>query len=121
MILRKLIRAADLLLLALFVAAAAVIWLAAPSAGGHTVVIRAGGRVYGEYPLDADRVVEIREDGHYNRIVIESGRVYMDDANCPDRLCVRMGGTDGTSVIACVPNRVIVEYDAQSDLDAVSQ
>ena len=117
---RKIIRAADLLLLAVFIAAAVAIWFAVPSAGGQTVVIRAGGRVHGIYPLDVDRVIEIREDGYNNRIVIEDGSVYMEEANCPDRLCVRMGRANGNGAIVCVPNRVIVEFDTQSDLDALS-
>ena len=61
------------------------------------------------------REISLEDAGEYqigdgNVIVIESGRVYMKHADCPDGLCVRQGKISRTGErIVCLPNRVIVE------------
>lgn len=57
-----------------------------------------------------------------NKVRIERDGVYMEKANCPDKLCVHQGKIDkaGESII-CLPNKIIVEITGKkSDVDAVS-
>ncbi|MCD8047047.1 MAG: NusG domain II-containing protein [Clostridiales bacterium] len=90
-----------------------------------TVVIRQDGEVVATLPLEEDAAYTVqREDGAVNRVVIEDGAVYMEEASCPDRLCVKQGKIRyaGDSLI-CLPNRVVVEITGQDDLglDAVAK
>ena len=48
------------------------------------VVIKVDGEVYGRYSLDEDQVVEVQEGDFYNRVRIEDGKAYMEEADCPD-------------------------------------
>ena len=53
---------------------------------GASVRVTLSGEIYGEYPLDTDRTVEIisGENGeYYNILVIEGGKAYVSEANCP--------------------------------------
>ena len=68
--------------------------------------------------VDGDKVAEysLAIDGEYllnggtNILVIENGRAYMKDADCPDRLCVHQGKKSHSGErIVCLPNRVMVE------------
>ena len=57
-----------------------------------------------------------------NKVRIEHDGVYMDNANCPDKLCVHQGriSRTGQSII-CLPNKIIVEIVGKKpDVDAVS-
>ncbi|MCD7734713.1 MAG: NusG domain II-containing protein [Clostridiales bacterium] len=90
-----------------------------------TVVIRQDGAVVATLPLEEDAVYTVQgEDGAVNRVVIEDGAVYMEEASCPDRLCVKQGNIRyaGDSLI-CLPNRVVVEITGQDELglDAVAK
>ena len=55
------------------------------------VVIKVDGEVYGRYSLDEDQVVEIEEGDFYNRVRIEDGKAYMEEADCPDGYCEEQG------------------------------
>ncbi len=90
-----------------------------------TVVIRQDGEVVTTLPLDEDTVYTVQgEDDAVNRVVIEDEVVYMEEASCPDRLCVKQGKIRyaGDSLI-CLPSRVVVEITGQDDLglDAVAK
>ena len=57
-----------------------------------------------------------------NKVRIEHDGVYMENANCPDKLCVHQGriSRTGQSII-CLPNKIIVEIVGKKpDVDAVS-
>ncbi|MCD7761061.1 MAG: NusG domain II-containing protein [Clostridiales bacterium] len=90
-----------------------------------TVVIRQDGEVVATLPLDEDAVYTVQgEEDAVNRVVIENGAVYIEEASCPDRLCVKQGKIRyaGDSLI-CLPNRVVVEITGQDELglDAVAK
>ena len=55
---------------------------------GASVTITIGGEIYGTYPLDQSRTIEINDAKGYNKVVIENGSVHMADADCPDQYFV---------------------------------
>ena len=65
---------------------------------------------------------EIDVDGH-NKVVIAGGEVWMESADCPDKLCVGQGriSRSGQTII-CLPNRVMVTIKGgKSEYDGVAQ
>jgi hypothetical protein len=76
---------------------------------GDMVEVTVGGKIFGEYYLNADRQVEIRVGDNYNILVIENGEAYVESASCPDGICSdhRPISKNGES-IACLPNKVAV-------------
>ncbi|MCD7837824.1 MAG: NusG domain II-containing protein [Clostridiales bacterium] len=92
---------------------------------GLTVTIRQDNEVVATLPLDEDATYAVQgEVGVTNLVVIEDGAVHMEEADCPDQLCVKQGKIRyaGDSLI-CLPNRVVVEISGQDDqaLDAVAK
>lgn len=84
---------------------------------GGTVTITVDGNEYGTYSLEKNQEIDI--DGH-NTVVIEDGVVHMEDADCPDKLCIKQGEIDSNGQkIVCLPNKTVVEVksDKQSDYD----
>lgn len=88
--------------------------------GDAKVMIKVDGNIYGEYELSADQTIDI--DG-MNTLVIRDGQADMQDADCPDKLCVHQKAIsrDGESII-CLPNKVVVTIEGgeESELDAVA-
>ena len=84
------------------------------SKDGDTVVVTVDGQIYGEYPLNVDRQVEIVNGEGYNLLVIEGGKAFVKSASCPDGICSshRAVSKDGESII-CLPNKVVIEIRAR--------
>ena len=77
---------------------------------GDTVTVSVDGKVVATYPLDVDRVEDIRTDTDgLNRLVIRDGKAWVETASCPDGICAahKPIHREGESIV-CVPNRVVV-------------
>ena len=63
------------------------------------------------------------EDGQWNSIVAEPGRIRVLEATCPDQVCVNQGWISDSSLpIVCLPNKVIIEIvGGEGELDAVAK
>lgn len=112
------LRKADLLLLAaalVFGAVlAAVLLLRSP---GGTVQVRVAGAITAGYPLDVDASYTITGvNGGTNLLVIEDGAARIEEASCPDGVCVHTGRIrrNGQSIV-CLPNQVVVEIVSDTE------
>ena len=119
------LRKADLLLLAaalVFGAVLAAVLLLRASGGG-TVQVRVAGTVTAGYPLDRDASYTITgANGGTNLLVIEDGAARIEEASCPDGVCVHTGRIrrNGQSIV-CLPARVAVTLEgAASDYDLIA-
>ena len=90
---------------------------------GSKVLVTANGKKT-EYALSKDKTIDIKDEKTkaYNRIQIKDGVVSMEEASCPDQICVheKAISADGESII-CLPNKIVVEVesDKERELDAV--
>ncbi|MDD7515649.1 NusG domain II-containing protein [Ruminococcus flavefaciens] len=51
------------------------------------------------------------DNGGWNEIKIEDGKISMSDADCPDHTCVKTGVLRSESVpIVCLPHRLVIRY-----------
>ena len=106
----------------LLMAAAGLVYLFVFRDSGNVVEVTVDGEVYGVYSLSENITCEIRtgkNDESINRFVIADGKVYMQDASCPDGICVahRPIFRDGESIV-CLPNRVVVTVITQETEDS---
>lgn len=118
----------ELYLVAAVLAAAAILGLCFRAghreSGGDTeaiLEITIDGELYGEFPLNEERELVVCSDYGSNTVVIEQGRAYVREADCPDKICVGMREiAHGGEIICCLPHRLFltvkgddsVEYDA---------
>ena len=67
--------------------------------------------------------------GHKNTIEVESGRIRVSEASCPDQICVNAGWLDsGIAPIVCLPARLVIRleksggtlYDSSAQIDGVA-
>ena len=87
---------------------------------GDRIQVTLDGKVYGTYSLEKDQVIEIEEGSFYNKIRVEDGKAYMEEANCPDGYCEELGKISRhTQTIVCLPHKLVVEVlEADNDTKA---
>ena len=115
----------DLLLCTGLLLAALCIWCAIffvqrnGSRDGLMVVVTVDGEEYyssllaGENQQAERREIDI--DGH-NKVVITDGEVWMEEADCPDKLCVHQKAiSKNHEMIVCLPNKVVVEVTGSEE------
>ena len=112
----------DMILIVLLLLAAGLLYLAFGRTGeaGTTAVVRVEGEVVGRYPLDTDAVIPL--NGGTNTLVIGGGYAWMQEADCPDHVCIAMGKIRATGqVITCLPNLLTVTIEGGEQLvDAIA-
>ena len=83
------------------------------------------GKLYGEYSLSGNQTIVIDGSHGYNRVVIENGAAYVEDADCPDKYCMKYKPiSKGNETIVCLPHRLVVEVTGKADRqqpDSVAQ
>ncbi|MBQ9391260.1 MAG: NusG domain II-containing protein [Lachnospiraceae bacterium] len=103
---------------------ALVIWHFLYSDDGKYVTIEQRNELIGTYPLNVDKEIEIEHrDKVVNKIIIKDGYCYMEEAECPDHLCIKQGKVNKSGqTIVCLPNRVVVTVvdSNNSDYDSVA-
>ena len=87
---------------------------------GAGVVVKVDGVEVAEYSLSKNGTYPL--NGGTNILVIENGKAYLTDANCPDKLCVHQGKIGRTGeVITCLPNKLTVTvFGAEESVDLIS-
>lgn len=120
----------DKLLILLIVIVAGTVALGSSMFGnkaGTYVRVMIDGELYGEYSLQENQTIEIRETTGYNRLVIDQNSVKMLEADCPDQYCVKHAAITGTNeTIVCLPHKLTVEIvgdttDRREEIDALAQ
>lgn len=90
---------------------------------GGVLEVTIGGELYGSFLLNEDMEETITTSYGSNTVVIEQGRVYVREADCPDKICARMPriSQDG-EMICCLPHRLFlaVRADKDSGYDAIA-
>ena len=84
---------------------------------GDTVVVRVSGEQVAEFSQNRNTVYCIEgAGGGVNALVIQDREVWLEDASCPDQLCVHQGHIRhvGESII-CLPNEVVVAIEGKAE------
>lgn len=109
----------DFIVIIAFILVAVISWIAISfiyEADGAFVEVTVDGKIQNVYPLDEDGEYRIETDAFINTIQIKDGMVFMKEANCPDKLCVKQGKItkDGQSII-CLPHRMVVRVVSEQE------
>ena len=119
---RAIMTKADLLLLAAALCAALlfVLYLFFAGREGSMVRVVCSGSLWGEYSLQEDREITVALENGTNLLIIRDGQVWMEEADCPDRLCVRQGAVSrvGESIL-CLHHELVVTVGGEATDDGL--
>ena len=68
--------------------------------------------------LDQEFTVSSPDGGH-NTVTVRQGTIAVTDATCPDHYCMKRGFCDSGADIVCLPNRLVIRFVGEQDIDAV--
>ena len=105
-----------LIVIILLVAAAGLGLMKLGNAGGsHKIaVIMQDGKIVKRIDLDSvTKPEEIIIQGNYtDKLLVEKGRIRFEDADCPNKDCVKTGWlSDRGSVAVCLPNKAMIKIE----------
>lgn len=61
------------------------------------------------------------ENGLYNIVEIQGGKIRVAEAGCPDQICVHRGwGSSSAEPIVCLPNSLVITIQKAGPLDGVA-
>ena len=60
---------------------------------------------------------EFTVDGK-NTITVQDGKIAVTWADCPDHYCMKRGFCSGGTDIVCLPNRLVIEFLGDQEVDA---
>lgn len=116
----------DIILAAFVIAIAAtgLILLNIFKTEGSFVAVKIDGKETARYPLSVNTEVVIEtENNGKNTLVIEDGKAFVKDVNCPDKICEGHSKISYKGeTIVCLPHKVVIEIVADEttdELDAV--
>ena len=108
----KLVSVGDVVLFLgiIILSVAAIVYTRSNLKVGARVQISVDGNVVEEFPLDEDKSYEVLTDEGTNLVLIEQGRVYVKEADCPDKVCVNHNPISSSSeTIICLPHKLVIE------------
>ena len=62
----------------------------------------------------------VSPDGGSNTITVKDGAIAVTAADCPDHYCMDRGFCTGGSPIVCLPNRVVISFPGESEVDFIA-
>lgn len=75
-------------------------------------VVTVDGEIVRRVPLSADKEKRFTVSTPYgnNEIVVRGGKVFVEDADCPEKVCIKNGAISTTGeIIACLPHHLLLE------------
>ena len=72
--------------------------------------IKLNGKIFKKIDLSISEDIVIDTENGHNVIRVENGTIYIIEANCPDKICMKTGKISRVGdIIACVPNNLLIE------------
>ncbi len=108
----------DLVLLAIILLISGICWFGIQyfAKPGSWVVIQKDGTEIARLPVNGECEYTVADEDGTNIVRIENGSVWMEIADCPDRLCVKQGRiTKSVDRIVCLPHRVVVFIEGSGE------
>jgi len=66
--------------------------------------------------IDQQKVVE--SEFGTNVITVKDGKIAVTEADCPDHYCMDRGFCSGGAQIVCLPNRLVIRFGGEPEIDA---
>jgi hypothetical protein len=73
------------------------------------------------YTLDlhTDTQFTVQLGDGINIITVKDGKIAVTEANCPDGYCMKRGFCNGGTDIVCLPNRLVISFLGEQEVDGV--
>ena len=87
-----------------------------PPQNASMAQITSHGEVITTVLLSMDQEINV---GGHNTVTVKDGKIAVTWADCPDHYCIDRGFQSGGTDIVCLPNRLVISFLGEQELDAV--
>ena len=77
----------------------------------------ADGKLVKTVLLSVDQSFAVEGPQGTNVITVADGKIAVTEADCPDHYCMKRGYCSGGTAIVCLPNKLVIEFSAQQEVD----
>ena len=92
-----------------------------PGRASSGAEIISDGQVLYRVDLQLDRQFQITTPaGGSNIVTVKDGKIAVTEANCPDHYCMDRGFCSGGTQIVCLPNRLVIQFVGEQEVDGLA-
>lgn len=95
------------------------LWLLRPTQATAVEIWSEGKRIQ-TLSLDMEQTVVVETATGKNTVTVSGGKVAVTQADCPDHYCMERGWCSGGTQIVCLPNRLVLKFVGQGEVDGVA-
>ena len=77
------------------------------------------GKLIKTVPLAMDQEFTVETADGVNTVTVKGGKIAVTAASCPDGYCMQRGFCQGGAQIVCLPNRLVIKFTANQEIDGV--
>ena len=81
--------------------------------------ITSDGKLIRIVDLHLDQEFTVETDKGYNVVTVKDGKIAVTEASCPDHYCMDRGFCSKGAQIVCLPNRLVIEFLGEAEIDGV--
>ena len=81
--------------------------------------ITSGGKLIRVVELSIDQEFTVQTEDGYNLITVKDGKIAVTEASCPDHYCMARGFCNSGTQIVCLPNRLVIEFLGEAEIDGI--
>ncbi len=81
--------------------------------------IVSNGRVVRTVDLSVDQEFTVETESGYNIVTVQDGKIAVTEASCPDHYCMARGFCNSGAQIVCLPNKLVIEFLGEAEIDGV--
>ena len=90
-----------------------------PSQPARQVEVWSEGKLIAVLELDQDQEMTVSSAAGSNVVTIRDGAVAVTSADCPDHYCMHRGFCSGGTEIVCLPNRLVLRFVGEQEIDGI--
>ena len=94
-------------------------YLLMPKEAADIAQITSHGQVLRTVSLHQEQQFTVGTEERFNVITVKDGKIAVTEASCPDHYCMKRGYCNNGTDIVCLPNRLVISFLGQQDVDAV--
>ncbi len=89
-----------------------------PGESARFAEVLSDGRVVKTLDLNIDQsLVVTAPNGGSNTITVKNGKIAVTEATCPDHYCMARGYCSSGAQIVCLPNRLVIRFLGEQEVD----
>ena len=93
------------------------VWLMMPGQEAQVAEIWLDGKLYKTVDLKLDQAFVVESQRGSNTVTVKDGKIAVTAADCPDHYCMDRGYCAGGTQIVCLPNRLVIRFLGEQEID----